>query len=234
MHGGSGGQVGTVRSIILDQGGQVETLVIEPGGVLGIGEKVVAVPWTEIDLTPGESGVVARSLQADNVANFGLFDDGEAGATGPRSFRAAELEGDYVTLQDRAGYGYVRDLLFDQNGQLQALIVAHDADGYYACPFYGHDDGFEPGRDTYAVPYAEDDLEAHEPFEYDAWRDSESLTDRVLGQLADAIGDCLPLLDWTSFVPQLEQLVGERLGRDVDLCSVEIVEPSLTPLIRLA
>lgn len=48
-----------------------------------------------------------------------------------------------------------------------------------------------------------------------------------------ALAQDLPLLDWTSYVPQLENLASEQLGREVEIAAVEIVEPSLTPLLRL-
>ena len=41
---------------------------------------------------------MARSLDADKMESFSLFDDRESVSTGPRSFRASELEGDYVEL----------------------------------------------------------------------------------------------------------------------------------------
>jgi sporulation protein YlmC with PRC-barrel domain len=171
-----GEQVGTVQSIIMNKEGQVEKLVVETGGFLDVGDKVVAVPWREIDVTPGKKGVVAENLDADNVKNFSLFNDRESVSTGPRSFRASELQGDFVTLNGGEGYGYVRDLLFDQGGKLQAVVVAPDAasdvDGYRAYPYYGY--GFEPGLDNYALPYGTDEIGAYdEPFDYGGWYDDE-------------------------------------------------------------
>lgn len=169
-------QVGTVQSIILNRDGQVERLVVETGGFLDIGDKVIAVPWQDIDVTPGKDGIVATSLDAGEMESFSLFGDRESVSTGPRSFRASELEGDYVTLKGGEGYGYVSNLLFDKGGQLQAIIVAPDAGygvaGYRAYPYYGYDYGFDPGLDTYGLPYAANDInEYDEPFDYDVWDD---------------------------------------------------------------
>ncbi len=50
---------------------------------------------------------------------------------------------------------------------------------------------------------------------------------------APASAQELPLIDWTSFAPRLEELASDKLGREVRFESVEIVEPSLTPLLRL-
>jgi sporulation protein YlmC with PRC-barrel domain len=176
VFGNDNDQVGTVQSIILNQEGQVERLVVETGGFLEIGDKVIAVPWQDIDVTPGKDGIVATSLDADKMESFSLFGDRESVSTGPRSFRASELEGDYVMLKGGEGYGYVSDLLFDKGGKLQAIIVAPDAGygvlGYRAYPYYGYGYGFDPGLDYYGLPYAADDInEYDEPFDYDVWDD---------------------------------------------------------------
>jgi uncharacterized protein involved in outer membrane biogenesis len=55
----------------------------------------------------------------------------------------------------------------------------------------------------------------------------------LLATTAPAPAQDLPLLDWTSFAPQLERLASDRLGREVEIAAVQIVEPSLTPLLRL-
>jgi len=171
-------QVGTVQSIVINREGQVERLVIETGGFLDIGDKVISVPWSKFDVTPGEEGIKA-DVDADNVEDFSLFGDWESGRTGPRAFRASELTGDYVTLKDGEGYGYVRDLLFDRQGKLRSIIVepdvAYDAAGYYAYPYhgYGYDYGYEfdPGLDHYGLPYGADEVGEHEPFDYGAFDD---------------------------------------------------------------
>lgn len=173
VFGSEGEEVGTVQSIIMDKDGQVQKLVVETGGAFEIGDKVIALPWNGIDITPGKAGVMAKNLQADNIEDFSLFNDRETVTTGPRSFRAAALEGDYVTLKGGEELGYVRDLMFDAGGKLQAIVVAtdvaYDADGYYAYPYYGYSYGFDPGLDNYSLPYAENDLEGYEPFDYRAW-----------------------------------------------------------------
>jgi sporulation protein YlmC with PRC-barrel domain len=179
VFGKDGEQIGTVQSIVVSKDGMVERLVVETGGFLDIGDKVIAVPWSGIDLTPGEEGVVAQNLDESNVEGFSLFDDREEAATGPRSFRASELAGDCVTLKGGEDYGYVRDLLFDESGKLQAIVVApdvaYDAAGHYAYPYYGYgyDHGldFDPGLDHYGLPYTEQELAEIHDFDYDVWED---------------------------------------------------------------
>ena len=105
VYGKDGEQIGTVQSIIVGKDGMVERLVVETGGFLDIGDKVIAVPWSGIDLTPGKEGVVAKNVDESNVEDFSLFGDREEATTGPRSFRASELAGDFVTLKGGEDYG---------------------------------------------------------------------------------------------------------------------------------
>ena len=44
VFGKDGGQIGTVQSIVVSKDGTVERLVVETGGFLDIGDKVIAVP----------------------------------------------------------------------------------------------------------------------------------------------------------------------------------------------
>jgi PRC-barrel domain len=178
VYGRNADEVGTVQSIIINKEGQVERLIVEVGGFLEIGDKVIAVPWSEVDVTPGEAGVMA-DINAENIESFSLFNDRESVETGPRSFRASGLIGDYARLKNGDDYGYVRDLLFDRQGKLQSIITEPDIGyaeaGYYAYPYYGYgyDYGydFDPGLDYYGLPYGADEAGEYEPFDYEAFDD---------------------------------------------------------------
>ena len=81
--------------------------------------------------------------------------------------------GDYVRLQNGRDYGYVTDVVFGRDGNLQAVLVQPDitfdqagyAGGAYAYPFYGYDYGFEPLEQTYDLPYDETEVAEYEPIE---------------------------------------------------------------------
>ena len=54
-----GRELGVVETLIIDpSGGQVQAVIIEHGGFMGIGEKDVSVPWNELHFTPDGSAVV--------------------------------------------------------------------------------------------------------------------------------------------------------------------------------
>jgi fructose-specific component phosphotransferase system IIB-like protein len=48
--------IGSVTDLVIDSGGQVKAAIVSVGGFLGIGDKHVAVPWTEMRLTAARSG----------------------------------------------------------------------------------------------------------------------------------------------------------------------------------
>ena len=131
------------------------------------------VPWERIELTDG--GRIVAAIAEENLPGFELFGDGPV--AGPRAFRADELIGAHVRLEDEKDYGYVADLIFNREGEITAVVVSPSygygerdgyASGYYAYPYYGygHDYGFVPGGAYYDLPYSTDEVAALRPFEY--------------------------------------------------------------------
>lgn len=176
-YGPDGDSVGTVQNIIVGRDGRIERVILEVGGFLDIGDKIISVPWNQVSITPGEEGIDVP-VRADNVESFSLFGDKERSNITPGSFRVDELIGDYVTLQDGTqfgeNFGYITDLIFNRRGKLQTLVVVPDSgfgtSGYYGMPYYGYDANYwydyDPGLNWYGVPYTRDDVTAAEPFDY--------------------------------------------------------------------
>ena len=52
----AGENIGDINDLLLDKSGQVATVVIGVGGVLGIGEKNVAVPFSSLSITADANG----------------------------------------------------------------------------------------------------------------------------------------------------------------------------------
>lgn len=57
VFGATGEEVGQVRDVIISQDGSVEAVVIERGGVLGVGAQQVAIDWDQISLDPQQDGL---------------------------------------------------------------------------------------------------------------------------------------------------------------------------------
>ena len=57
VYNAQGEKVGTVHDIILDKDGRASGVVLNVGGVLGIGAKAVGLTWKEIDVKPDQQAV---------------------------------------------------------------------------------------------------------------------------------------------------------------------------------
>jgi len=173
VRGVGGEAIGEVESIIIGADDNVAALVLEVGGLLDIGDTHLRVDWSDVTVDPsGELAYLSVPVSDDNYDQFDLFSKGEVDAA-PREWRAGELIGDYVRLDDgdvvSDDHGYVKDLMFDPSGTLQAVLVERNlrqGGGYQAYPHYGYDHGFDPGLSTYSLPYGESDLVDRSPFDY--------------------------------------------------------------------
>lgn len=160
----NGEAVGEVHNLVVGPEGQMKFLIVEAGGILNIGDSHYAVPWDKAKVAKDLSSVTVPVTE-DNLDQYSLFEDvrtdrpeGE-----PRPWRATELIDDYVSLEDRPDYGYVEDLIFTREGELNAVVVRPDVryrgrPGSYAYPYYGYRYGWRPGFDYYALPYGEAEI----------------------------------------------------------------------------
>ena len=172
VRGAEGASIGEVDNIVIGPEGDIRSLIIGVGGFLGIGDTALKVPWNEVTMSDNASGELryaAVPIAKGDEERYSLFDGSDAASDGPRTFRASELIGDYVTLDGTGDYAYVDDIVFDEDGQLQAVVVSRNSalgGGYYAYPFYGYDHGFDPGLGVYNLPYGADDVGGLAPFDY--------------------------------------------------------------------
>lgn len=169
--GEDGEEVGEVENIVVSPDGKVQKIIVEAGGFLDIGDTHLSVAWDQAEVGSGLESVTVP-IDEENVDDFSLFNNDDEVSTGPRAWRVTELIDDYVALQGGVDYGYVDDLIFNQEGQLQAVVVtpdiAYGASGYYAYPYasYGGYE-YDPGLDVYELPYTRDQVMGLEPFDYE-------------------------------------------------------------------
>lgn len=179
--GADGAEIGDIENILIGENGRIVSVIAEVGGFIDIGDSHISVPWE--DVTVAEDGEeISVPVNQDNMERYSLF--GESGyftkpegmvteqvsddlLTGPRVWKASELIGDYALLDGSVtAYGYVDDLIFDQEGTIMAVVVDPAvADGRYAYPYYGYGYGFHPGYTFYLLPYAEQDVADAEPLD---------------------------------------------------------------------
>lgn len=168
VYGANDEGVGEIENLIVSADGKIEKIIVEAGGFLDIGDVHLAVPWDQAEVGKGLERV-RTPLEEENVEDFSLFDDDEV-RTGQREWRVTELMYDYVSLEDYRGYGMVADLVFSQDGEVEAVLVNPDVGygggGPRAYPYYGYERGFEPGADTYRLPYTREEIAELGPFDY--------------------------------------------------------------------
>lgn len=166
-----GEEIGSVENLLINKKGRVVAVVAQVGGLWDIGDIHVAVPWDEVQM---EDKNIILPITEDNVGDYSLFteeyftrhDVGEITTvdddltTGPNIWKATSLLDDYAVLENNVGYGYVDDLIFNDNGQLDSVLVnVANPDygyGYYTYPWYGYGYGsyaWHPGLDYYVLPY---------------------------------------------------------------------------------
>ncbi|HEX6321199.1 MAG TPA: PRC-barrel domain-containing protein [Burkholderiales bacterium] len=164
----SGERIGDVKDIIVDRNGHISRLVVEVGGFFELGDQHIGVPWK--DITFGEDmrfvQVPLREVENGTYSLFGSVPQGEDVPAALTSWRVNELIGDYASLADVPRYGIVTDVIFDNRGRTQAVVVDRAGDsggfGLYAYPYTG----FAPASYAHALPYGRETVVALEPFDY--------------------------------------------------------------------
>lgn len=140
----AGEPVGHVADLIVGDGGEVHTLVVELGPLFDLREKYIGVPWPDVSLAQELAYVEVPAAQLRS-GSYTLF---SRSASEARSARGAEwrvrgLLGDFAALLDVPRYGLVEDVLFSREGKAQAVVVARGsgswgAAGTFAYPWQGY------------------------------------------------------------------------------------------------
>lgn len=182
VFGPDGEEIGSVENILISDR-EVTAIIAQVGGLWDIGDTHVLVPWDEVNVGPDG---VTIPITEENAEDYGLFeedyitqddlsyisqvdDDVTAGA---RVWKITDLLNDYASVGEGKGYGYVDNVLFEEGGKIQAVVINADSaygGDEYAYPFYGYDEGWDPGYSVYTLPYDEVDLEHMTAFDYDEY-----------------------------------------------------------------
>lgn len=174
-----GEEIGSVANIIIGENNRAVALIAQVGGLWGIGDTPIAVPWEDVEVAGDR---ITVPVTEDNVERYRLFDNKhitgrnlrqtvkveEDVETGPRTWKLTSLLNDYATLNGGVGYGYVNDVVLSKDGVIQAVIIESATRygiGPYAYPFYGYDQQWNPAFETFELPYNETDVRGLEPFD---------------------------------------------------------------------
>ncbi|WP_447044730.1 PRC-barrel domain-containing protein [Vreelandella sp. H-I2] len=177
-------EIGSVENVLVTQDNKIAAIIAQVGGLWDIGDTHVLVPWDEVELH--EDGVRVPVTE-ENAEDYGLFASGEYITqddlsrtqqvdddleTGSGVWKLTDLLNDYATVGEGVGYGYIDNILFSREGEVQAVIVESDnsyGTGPYGYPFYGYGYGWNPGQSSYYLQYGEDEIGEMEDFDYDRY-----------------------------------------------------------------
>ncbi|HEV7371987.1 PRC-barrel domain-containing protein [Arenibaculum sp.] len=93
--GSDGEELGEIEDVILDaESGEAQQVVIASGGFLGLGERRIAVEYSELQIEPGADAVQAMGLTQQSVESMPEFEYGEnvVSVTRPAAEAGAEAE----------------------------------------------------------------------------------------------------------------------------------------------
>jgi hypothetical protein len=167
--------LGAVEDILIEDD-RIIAIVAELGGVLDVGDTHVVVPWDEVRL--GADGY-ETPLNEGNLERYDMWSEGSAVDASIKSitrapdggvltaggvYRLSDIVDDYVTAEG-VGVGYVDDVVFSSEGEVRAVVWLAEG-GYFAAPFMGPDQGYEPGTNRYELRYGFEEIKGLEPFDY--------------------------------------------------------------------
>lgn len=181
VHGANGNEIGGIENLVFSDDGEVQSIIAEVGGFWDIGDTHVNVPWDEVEIAPNLNHVTVPITEA-SVDEYVTFPDviSRGGTeylravdddldTGTQVFKATDLIGDYARLSDQTPYGYVGDLLINQEGEIKAIVVdaaTYGQRGFYAYP-YNPGYGVNARSQNLYLPYGATQVTEIDEFDYD-------------------------------------------------------------------
>ena len=150
--------IGRVRDLVVDASGMVRVLIVESSNAFGLPGRRYAVPWDAVRLMPALAYVAVR-FTADSAGDYEMPAERPPRAlAGAGAWRVSRLLHERANLRDVPGVGFVRDVLFRANGQIDKVMVSNFFETY-AYPFYG----YREGAGGYALPYASNQMDGLAP-----------------------------------------------------------------------
>jgi hypothetical protein len=166
VEGRDGREIGEMRNIIIGHDAGIDSIILQAGGFLGMGENHVRVPWKDVTVHPSLERVTVP-LSKDNIDQFRLFGE-DTKPPQERSYRFTELTRTYATLGNGEGYGFVEDLIFSQRGELIAVVTQptggfEGRGSHFAFPY--DPEAYSRDRGVWRFPFSRDEVAVMEPYE---------------------------------------------------------------------
>jgi sporulation protein YlmC with PRC-barrel domain len=125
-----GDVLGDIETLVVDEDGTIQHVIIGVGGFLGIGEKEVAIAWEQIEIVPEEDRIVANITreELDAAAEFDWPEDYQVGTVVTMRDGVSTTAGEQTTttMIDADGDG-VDDALEAEQAANEAAEEAEEA-----------------------------------------------------------------------------------------------------------
>lgn len=109
VYGIQDNQVAKVDDIVLDKDGKVDGVLLSVGGFLGLGDKLVAVPWQQLEIVqghnPGDKERIRIAMSEDQLKAAPSFKSREAAEAEQRAEHAKQLQEQHRQQDQQAPKG---------------------------------------------------------------------------------------------------------------------------------
>jgi sporulation protein YlmC with PRC-barrel domain len=81
VYNNEGAELGDVNDVVFDESGNPSYLIVSRGGVLGIGDELVPIPWDSVDSSADLDGDIIADIDLEkfeNAPSFGSLDEFDA------------------------------------------------------------------------------------------------------------------------------------------------------------
>lgn len=143
-----GKELGTAEDLIIGKDGKIEYVILSTGGLLGIGEDKISVPWDKVRATPNVDQLIADVSQSE-VQKYSeeKADKGGSRQTAQReqqasfmpfaqieSQRLREFMDQEVVGRDGEALGKVNDVFTDEQGRPMYVVVEGESERLHPVP----------------------------------------------------------------------------------------------------
>lgn len=163
VKGSQGENIGDVKDLLVDSSGKVAALIVSHGGVFGIGDKELRVPFNEVKPDAKLESLTVPIAKA-NVEKYRIGDKQQARAG---EMKVSELLDDQVTLRGGARYGDVDDLIIGKDGRIKAIVV-NDAERRDRFAFPWLERAYDRTANRFTYDYERNQVSKLRPFNYSA------------------------------------------------------------------
>ena len=167
VRGVNGESLGEVENVILSRDGTVRHLIVDSGGVLGLGEIAHRIPWQQVRMAEDADHLMVP-LAEDNLERFRW--GAENVQLGANELFAESFVGAQIALADGMRIGEVEDLIISRDGRVQAFVVESDLNDEMdrvVLPFQGPV-AYNTWSDHYTLPFDRMQFRELGAFDYDS------------------------------------------------------------------